>query len=119
MELTKEQQVLQQVINEVWENETFKAELMENPVTAIEKLTGETLNLQGKELVIRDQTDEDTVYINIPQKPNLEDMELNEEQLDAAAGGSWLGRAIGYVVGGRIAGEKGAEIGAEIGDKIL
>jgi len=120
MQLTKEQEVLKQIINEAWENEIFKQELIDNPVTTIEKLTGRKLDLpESKELVVRDQMDENSIYINIPPKQNLEDMELNEEQLDAAAGGSWLGRAIGYVVGGKIAGEKGSEIGAEIGDKLL
>jgi len=36
---------------------------------------------------VRDQTDESTVYINIPTKPNTEDVELNEDQLEAVAGG--------------------------------
>jgi len=87
MELTKEQQVLQQVINEAWENESFKAELMTNPVVAIENLTGEKLNLNGKELEVRDQTNEHTIFINIPARQNLEDVELNDSQLEAVAGG--------------------------------
>lgn len=86
MEITKEQQVLQQVINEAWENETFKAELIANPVEAIEKLTGEKLDLNGRELIVRDQTAEDTVFINIPAAPEV-DAELNEAQLEAVAGG--------------------------------
>jgi hypothetical protein len=36
---------------------------------------------------VRDQTDESTVYINIPAKLNTEDVELNEEQLEVVAGG--------------------------------
>ena len=95
MELTKEQEVLQQVINEAWENEAFKAELMANPVAAIENLTGEKLDLKGKELIVRDQTDESTIYINIPQEQNLEDVELNEEQLEAVAGGKGVFEIIG------------------------
>lgn len=86
MEITKEQQVLQQVINEAWENEAFKAELMVSPLEAIEKLTGETLDLQGKELIVRDQTDESIIYINIPAEHEV-NAELSEEQLDAVAGG--------------------------------
>ena len=83
MKLTKEQQVLQQVINEAWENESFKAELMTNPLAAIEKLTNEKLDLKGKELIVRDQTDENTIYINIP----AEKSQLSEEQLEVIAGG--------------------------------
>jgi len=95
MELTKEQEVLQQVINEAWKNETFKAELLVNPVAAIENLTGEKLDLKGKKLFVRDQTDEKTIYINIPQEQNLEDVELNEEQLEAVAGGAGVFEIIG------------------------
>lgn len=88
MELTREQQLFQQVINEAWENETFKKDLIANPVVAIEKLTGKKVNIpEGKTLVVRDQTDEATVFINIPVGPNMEDVELNEEQLDVVSGG--------------------------------
>ena len=88
MEITKEQQIFQQVINEAWENEAFKTELMAAPVAAIEKLTGEKLHLpEGKTLVVRDQTDEATVYINIPAEEKLDDVELDEAQLEAVSGG--------------------------------
>ena len=96
MELTRAQEVLQQVINEAWENETFKTELMANPLVAIEKLTGQQLDLKDKELVVRDQTDENTIYINIPAEEHLEDLELTEEQLEAVAGGKLLTDVIGY-----------------------
>ena len=47
---------------------------------------------EGKTLVVRDQTDESAVYINIPAKQQL-DAELSEEQLSAVAGGEgiWAG----------------------------
>ncbi|MFD0862937.1 NHLP leader peptide family RiPP precursor [Sungkyunkwania multivorans] len=88
MELSKEQQLYQTIVNEAWENEDFKAELLKDPAAAIEKLTGERLNLpEGKTLVVRDQTDAATVYINIPVEQRTDDVELNEEQLEAVAGG--------------------------------
>ncbi|GAA4414959.1 hypothetical protein GCM10023187_45040 [Nibrella viscosa] len=91
MEFTQEQKLYGQVVNEAWENAEFKAELVTNPVAAIEKLTGQKLNLpEGKTLVVRDQTEAGTVYINIPAKPNTEDVELNEEQLEAVAGGTTI-----------------------------
>ena len=88
MEITKEQQLLQQVVTEAWENADFKKKLIADPVNAIEELTGEKLNIpEGKTFVVKDQTDETIVYINIPAKQDLENMELNEEQLEAVAGG--------------------------------
>jgi len=63
MEITNEQKVLQQVINEAWEKESFKKELIAQPLKAIEKLTGEKVQLKdGQTLVVRDQTDESTIY---------------------------------------------------------
>ena len=88
MEITKSKKLLQQVINEAWENADFKKKLIDSPLTAIEELTGEKLNIpEGKTFVVRDQTDESTVYINIPAEQKLEDVELSEEQLEAVAGG--------------------------------
>ena len=64
---------------------------MANPAEAIEKVTGHKLNLPaGKTLVVRDQTNKSTVYINIPAKPNTEDVVLNEDQLEAVAGGGYV-----------------------------
>jgi hypothetical protein len=89
MEFSQEQKTYAEIVQKAWDDADFKNELTDNPVEAIEKLIGKKLNLPaGKRLVVRDQTDESTVYINIPAKPNLEDMELNEEQLEVVAGGT-------------------------------
>lgn len=88
MEFTQEQKLYGEIVQKAWEDAQFKADLMANPVETIEKATGQKLNLpHGKTLVVRDQTDEATVYINLPAKPNTEDVELNEDQLEAVAGG--------------------------------
>ncbi|MFV0247946.1 MAG: NHLP leader peptide family RiPP precursor [Tenacibaculum sp.] len=88
MEITQEQKLYQEVIQKAWEDAEFKKELTQNPLDAIEKLTGVRLNLpERKTIVVRDQTDESTVYINIPAKQKMDDVELNEEQLEAVAGG--------------------------------
>lgn len=87
MEFTQEQKLYAEIIQKVWDDVEFKKELMANPVETIEKLTGKKLNLpEGKTLVVRDQTDDSNVYINIPAKPKM-DMELNEDQLEMVAGG--------------------------------
>jgi hypothetical protein len=88
MEFSQEQKTYAEIVQKAWDDASFKNELTVNPVAAIEKLTGNKLNIPaGKTLVVRDQTDESIVYINIPAKPSM-DIELNEEQLEAAAGGS-------------------------------
>ncbi len=89
MEFTQEQKLYAEIVQKAWEDASFKQELIANPVAAIEKLTGKKMNLpEGKTLIVRDQTDESTVYINIPAAPKkVDDVELNEEQLEAVAGG--------------------------------
>jgi hypothetical protein len=91
MEFTQEQKTYADIVQRAWDDADFKKELTANPVRAIEKLTGRNLDIPaGKTLVVRDQTDESTVYINIPTKPEV-NFELNENQLDMAAGGVWGG----------------------------
>ena len=93
MEFTQEQKLYAEVVQKAWEDSKFKSELIANPVAAIEKLTGQKLNLPtGKTLVVRDQTDESALYINIPAMPQV-DAELNEEQLEAVAGGCQHGNS--------------------------
>ncbi len=90
MEFTQEQKTYAEIVQRAWEDAAFKKELLNDPVDAIEKLTGKKLNLpEGKKLVVRDQSDESSVYINIPAAPkNTADAELNEEQLEAVSGGA-------------------------------
>lgn len=92
MEFTQEQKLYAAIVQNAWENAEFKKELIANPVAAIEKFTGKKLELpEGKTLVVRDQTDESVVYINIPaSSKSAVDAELNEEQLEAVAGGTAL-----------------------------
>ena len=101
MEFTREQQLFQTIINKAWEDDSFKAELMTNPYKAIENLTGEKVQLpEGKQLVVRDQTNEEVIYINIPAEQKMDDVELNEEQLEAVAGGKGIRPTEGFIYGG-------------------
>ena len=91
MELSREQQLLQNIIQTAWENEDFKKNLMEQPLEAIQTLTGEQLNLpKGKTICVTDQSSHNVIYINIPAQPAMDDVELNEEQLEIVAGGGKL-----------------------------
>lgn len=92
MELTKSQEMYAKVVHKAWEDEEFKANLMANPVATIEEFTGATIKVPtGKKLVVLDQMDQSTVFINIPDtEQEVEDMELTDEQLEKAAGGASL-----------------------------
>ncbi|UKB83915.1 NHLP leader peptide family RiPP precursor [Chryseobacterium sp. MEBOG06] len=91
MEFTQEEKVYVEIVQKAWDDAEFKKELIANPVATIEKFIGKKLNLpEGKTLVVRDQSDGSSVYINIPAKVEV-DAELNEEQLEAVAGGVWIG----------------------------
>ncbi len=88
MELTKEQQLFRTIIHKSWEDETFKQKLITNPIPTIENLGNVSLKVpEGKTIIVCDQTDESVVYINIPVKQTIDDMELTEEQLEIIAGG--------------------------------
>ena len=84
----RKQEIIQTVISKAWEDLSFRKELIADPVTAIERLSGIKIVLpEGKTLVIADQTDKSKVYLTIPAEPEMENMELTEEQLESIAGG--------------------------------
>ncbi len=84
----RKQEIIEAVISKAWEDTSFRTELIADPIKSIEKLTGVKVDLpEGKTLVINDQTDKSKIYVNIPAEPEIESMELSEEQLEAVAGG--------------------------------
>ncbi len=88
METRKEQEVLQSVLSKAWEDQTFRKKLIEDPVSTIENFSGVKIVLpEGKTLIVVDQSDNSKVYMNIPVEPDLENMELTEDQLENIAGG--------------------------------
>lgn len=89
-EVTKDEKLFSAIVQKAWEDAQFKEELAANPVATIEKFTGEKLNLQGKRIVVRDQSDASVTYINIPAQPDFDEIELTEEQLEAVAGGAGI-----------------------------
>lgn len=91
MEFTQEQKMYAEIIQKAWEDKQVKEELVNNPIEAIENLTGKKINIPAdKKIVVRDQTDESVFYINIPAKPS-DDIELNDDQLEMVAGGMETG----------------------------
>jgi len=112
MEFTKEQKFYAEIVQKAWDDTEFKKELIANPIAAIEELTGKKLNIpKGKTLVVRDQTDDSIIYINIPTNQNSGDLELNGEQLDAVAGGFiTLDEIKGGKLGGGLTGLAGTDL---------
>ncbi|MGH1387228.1 NHLP leader peptide family RiPP precursor [Kordia sp.] len=93
MESTKKQQIanefLTRVYTKAWEDEDFKRDLVNNPNVALSKFTGKAANFaEEKKVIVMDQTNPDHIYINIPAKPNMDDVELSEDQLEMVAGGA-------------------------------
>jgi hypothetical protein len=87
----------QEEINEVYTkamqkattDEEFRQELLENPKSAIKKLTGEALPDDYKIKVIEESTSEDVTNTDIPTfiLPKQKRNELDLEDLDSVAGG--------------------------------
>jgi len=79
------------VINKASGDEEFRKELISNTRKTLSIAMGDnnsfTIN-NDKEIIVEDQTDDSIVYLNIPQKPNLEELELTEDQLEMVSGGS-------------------------------
>ncbi len=88
MESKKEAKLIDRIVQKAWSDNAFKQELLNNPLETIERLAGRKINLpEDKSIAVQDQTNSSIIYINIPVEPNMDDMELNEEQLEIVAGG--------------------------------
>lgn len=85
----KAQEFLYKIYKKAWEDTRFKENLIRNPVDTLNKFTGKKADLpKDKTVLVVDQTNPNHIYINIPAKPNLEDIELSEEQLEMVSGGN-------------------------------
>ena len=91
MELTKkgnEHDFIISIYQKAWKNSVFKQDLIHAPIETLSSFIGKEVNFPiDKKLVVEDQTNPNHIFINIPPKPNLEDLELSEEQLEKVAGG--------------------------------
>ena len=92
MTQTKEQQKGQEFLTSIykksWEDPIFKEDLINKPIETLNTFTGRIANFPvDKKMVVEDQTNPNHIYLNIPAKPYLDDVELNEEQLERVAGG--------------------------------
>lgn len=87
-ELQKAEEIFGNIVAKCWEDENFKNRLINHPEATIKEFTNKEFSLPGnKVLKVQDQTDEGCVYLNIPRKPDVENVELNEKELESVAGG--------------------------------
>lgn len=99
MKLT-EQNLYSTIVQKAWDDPQFKSDLVSSPTETLERFTGQKSNMpHDQKLVVVDQTDESTMYLNIPRKVDAESLELTDEQLEMVAGGTdvlfWGGMGIG------------------------
>lgn len=88
-EKTKEaQDISNSLVQKCWEDGSFKKKLICNPVETIEEFTGQKYNLpENKVFKVIDQSDDNSIYLNIPRKVELNELELTEEELEKVSGG--------------------------------
>lgn len=80
------------------ESSAFKEQLINDPTAAIREVTGKNFTIpENHGIIVEDQTDESIIYLNIPTKPDLDSLELTEEQLELLSGGTSPGCYVGAV----------------------
>ncbi len=100
MEIAQGQKVYGEIVQKAWEDTEFKNNLISHPIETLEKFTGNKVSLPaGQTLVVKDQTDESIVYLNIPRKVDVDELELTDEQLEVVAGGTSDPVTIGLALG--------------------
>jgi hypothetical protein len=92
--ITQEQQthgveLMKTLAQKAWESSTFKEQLIKNPASTIESVTG--VKIQSNiNIIVEDQTDTSKIFLNIPRKIEISELELTDEQLEMVAGGTDL-----------------------------
>lgn len=72
--------VLNAIYLKAWADTGFKRKLLQNPESTLEDFFGKKLP-SDKKIVVADQSDPDSIYINIPVKPNLNNRDNAELKL--------------------------------------
>lgn len=98
-------QLMRVLVEKAWESANFKDQLVKDPIATIENFIGKKFVLpEEKKVVIEDQTDDSIIYFNIPAEPNINELELTEEQLEMIAGGVTPTVIVAAYVGGFVVG---------------
>lgn len=77
----------QSLYNKCWNDINFKKELISKPKETLERFIGYPINERLKVIVNDDSESLNNVYLNIPAKPDLDEIELTENELELIAGG--------------------------------
>ena len=88
MELTHEQMkgTWSKMIAQAWEDDAYKSRLLDDPRTVLAE-AGVAVPA-GTKITVAEQSP-DHVHLTLPPKPDDEDMELDDERLEAASGADW------------------------------
>ena len=74
------------VLKKAFDDADFRQELLNNPRKAFEEATGMSIP-ETMKVIVTDQTDPFSFYLNVNAKVNFDEMELSDEQLELVAGG--------------------------------
>lgn len=88
LQLKNGEQLLQELISKAWDDNNFKNDLISEPEVTIERTFGSNMVIpEGCKIVVEDQSDPNVIYLNIPRKINIDDLELSDKQLEDISGG--------------------------------
>jgi hypothetical protein len=79
-------EAFESLIAKAQEDASFREALISNPRETIRNEVNIGFD-ENVKIVVRDQTDASTAYINIPRQPDIDALELTDEQLEMVAGG--------------------------------
>jgi hypothetical protein len=96
-------ELMNDLVRKSLENPAFKKELLENPHSAIESVYGSTISRKSN-IVVEEQSNPDYIYFNIPAKPDINEMELTDEQLELVSGGEFILAGAAIIVGAGLVG---------------
>jgi hypothetical protein len=80
----KGEELMQTLVQKAWESASFKEQLVNNTDTTIETIIGKKVDVK---FFVEDQSNESIIYLNIPRKVELTEIELSDEQLELVSGG--------------------------------
>jgi hypothetical protein len=88
--INKSQVLFQELVTKSRQSNTFKEQLISSPKITIAALTGFKSILSTEiKIIVEDQTNTKVIYLNIPRKVNMADLELTNMELEAISAGDF------------------------------